>query len=105
MKKLLGLVVLFILLSSCENTQNKFLTPENERITSEDWFLVTHADSSDLLPCIVMDDYILVIKDTENETQVMKMNDMTGDFNSFALFMTILVFILIFALVLITAVD
>lgn len=105
MKKLFGLIVLFILLSSCENTQNKFLTPENERITNEDWFLVTHADSSDLLPCIVMDDYILVIKDTENETQVMKMYDVTGDFNSFALFMIIIVIMLIFALVIITATD
>lgn len=86
MKKLLLIgVILLLALSSCKNNQNKFVNPEDERITQEDWFMITHADSSDLLPCIVMDDYILVIKDTDNSTEILKMEDMSAATNTFAI--------------------
>lgn len=86
MKKLLLIgVMLLLALSSCKNNQNKFVNPEDERITQEDWFMITHADSSDLLPCIVMDDYILVIKDTDNSTEILKMEDMSAAANTFAI--------------------
>lgn len=64
-------------LSSCkpEDRQMKFVSLNSKDITSEDIFIVTHADSTNMLPCIVMDDYVLVIKDLPNEVVVMKIKD------------------------------
>ena len=103
MKKIIFIVsILFIfILSSCDDVQNKFVSSSSDKITNENWFLVTHADSTDLLPCIVMEDYVLVILDTGNETQILKMEDMSGEFASFSLFMAVVLFISLIAIIII----
>lgn len=104
-KKLFGLIVLIVVLSSCQNTQNKFVSSDDKRITNEDWFMVSHADSSDLLPCIVMEDYILVIKDDMNKTEILKMEDMSGISATVGLVLAIFLFCSMVIVIIVTAKD
>lgn len=102
MKKLffvIGVLIIFAL-SSCDNDQNKFMPLTSSVLTEEQIFLVSHADSSDLLPCIVMEDYVLVIKNTDTEVQIMKVLDLSGKlYTVLIMFFAMLFFLLIILLV------
>jgi len=100
MKKLffvIGVLIIFAL-SSCNNDQNKFMSLDSSGLTEEQIFLVSHADSSDLLPCIVMEDYVLVIKDTDTEAQIMKVSDLSGNLYTVLIMLFAVLFLLIITL-------
>jgi len=85
MKKLFFLIVLVLLLSSCKDSGTNFKPLDS--FTTEEAYMITHADSTILYPAIILPRHVIVID--RDFSKAVKVKDDSGAITSLLLMVCI----------------